>query len=191
LLSRITAATSINNLFATIAMTMTPLLVLRELGLSPAVMGLVLSVGSVGGLLGALASPWISSHLGEGTTIPVSCLAGGLFTLLLPFAAVVPDASIAVLIVAEFGLAFTVLVYNITQVSFRQRVCPPRLLGRMNASIRFLVWGVMPIGALASGVLGSGVGVVPTMWIGAVGALFAAVPVWFSPLLGMRRLPAE
>jgi MFS family permease len=191
LLSRITAATSINNLFATIAMTMTPLLVLRELGLSPAVMGLVLSVGSIGGLLGALASPWIASHLGEGTAIPVSCLAGGLFTLLLPFSAVVPGVSIAVLIVAEFGLAFAVLVYNITQVSFRQRVCPPRLLGRMNASIRFLVWGVMPIGALASGMLGSGIGVVPTMWIGAVGALFAAVPVWFSPLLGMRRLPEE
>jgi MFS family permease len=191
LLSRITAATSINNLFATIAMTMTPLLVLRELGLSPAVMGIILSVGSVGGLLGALASPWIASRLGEGTTIPVSCVVGGVFTLLLPAAALVPSLSIAVLVVAEFGLAFTVLVYNITQVSFRQRVCPPRLLGRMNASIRFLVWGVMPIGALASGVLGSVIGVVPTMWIGAVGSLFAAVPVWFSPLLGMRRLPEE
>jgi MFS family permease len=191
LLSRITAATSINNLFATIAMTMMPVFVLRELGLAPAVMGVIFSVGAVGGLLGAVAAPWIASHVGEGTAIPVSCIAGGLFTLLLPVAALVPGIAVIVLVVAEFGLSFTVLVYNITQVSFRQRVCPQRLLGRMNASIRFMVWGVMPIGALVSGVLGGTIGVTATLWVGAIGALFAAVPVLFSPLLGMRSLPEE
>lgn len=189
LLSRITAATSINNFFATIATTMLPILVLRELGLSPAVMGVAFSVGAGGGLLGALVAPWVASRLGEGTTIPISCLAGGLFLLMIPAAALVPTLAVPVLVVAEFGLAFTVLVYNITQVTFRQRVCPPRLLGRMNASIRFLVWGVMPIGSLLSGVLGTVLGVVPTLWIGSVGALLAALPVLFSPLLGMRRLP--
>ena len=189
LLSRITASTSINNLFATIATTMLPILVLRELGLSPAVMGIVFSVGAVGGLLGAIAAPAIAARIGEGTAIPVSCLAGGVFLLMLPASAIVPGLAVPVLVVGEFGLAFTVLVYNITQVSFRQRICPPRLLGRMNASIRFLVWGVMPIGALVSGVLGTAIGVLPTLWIGSIGALFAALPVVLSPLLGMRHLP--
>jgi MFS family permease len=189
LLSRITAATSINNLFATIATTMLPILVLRELGLSPAIMGVVFSVGAVGGLLGAVSAPWIASRVGEGTAIPLSCLLGGVFLVLLPASTLAPALAVPVLVVAEFGLAFSVLVYNITQVSFRQRICPPRLLGRMNASIRFLVWGVMPIGSLASGALGTWIGVVPTLWIGSVGALFAALPVLLSPLLGMRRLP--
>ena len=60
-----------------------------------------------------------------------------------------------------------VVVYNITQVSFRQRLCPPALLGRMNASVRFIVWGSQPLGALLGGFLGAAIGIVPTLWIGA------------------------
>jgi hypothetical protein len=89
----------------------------------------------------------------------------------------------------ELLLSVSVLVYNVTQVSFRQRICPTPLLGRMNASIRFFVWGVMPIGALLSGILAATIGVAPTMWIGAVGSLLSAGFVVFSPLLGMRTLP--
>lgn len=81
------------------------------------------------------------------------------------------------------------LLYNITQVTFRQRITPPRLLGRMNASIRFCVWGVMPIAALAAGALGSWLGVVPTLWIGAVGSLPSAVPVVVGPFWRIRDLP--
>jgi hypothetical protein len=74
-------------------------------------------------------------------------------------------------------------------VSFRQRVCPKPLLGRMNASVRCIVWGTMPLGGLLAGVLGSHLGVVPTLWVGAAGAAVAAAPVLFSPLIGMRELP--
>ena len=88
---------------------------------------------------------------------------------------------------------FTVLTYNITQVSARQRLCPPELLGRMNASIRFFVWGVMPLGAVAAGALGAAVGLVMTMWIGAIGHVLAALVMVISPLWGMRYIapPAE
>ena len=83
------------------------------------------------------------------------------------------------------------LLYNITQVTMRQRLCPPRLLGRMNASIRFVVWGVMPIASLLAGVLGSTIGTLPTMWIGAVGTFVGASFVLFSPLTTMKVLPKE
>jgi hypothetical protein len=73
----------------------------------------------------------------------------------------------------------------------RQRLCPPRLLGRMNASIRFVVWGVMPIASLLAGVLGSTIGTLPTMWIGALGTFLGAGFVLFSPLTRMRVLPKE
>lgn len=95
------------------------------------------------------------------------------------------------LIVGMLLQSFFVLVYNITQVTMRQRLCPPRLLGRMNASIRFVVWGVMPLGSLAGGALGAALGIVPTMWIGTVGGLLGAAFVLFSPLTRMRELPRE
>ena len=82
-----------------------------------------------------------------------------------------------------------VLVYNITQVTLRQRLCPPQLLGRMNASIRTVVWGVMPIASLLAGGVGTWLGVVPTMWLAAAGALLGCAFVVFSPPTTMRTLP--
>jgi hypothetical protein len=61
----------------------------------------------------------------------------------------------------------------------------------MNASIRFMVWGCMPIGALISGALGTFIGVVPTLWVGAIGGIFAASFVFFSPLRTMREMPQK
>jgi hypothetical protein len=81
-----------------------------------------------------------------------------------------------------------IVAFNITQVSLRQRVCPPRLLGRMNATIRFAVWGVMPISSLLSGVIAGAVGLAATFWIGAVGELLSAGFVVFSPLWGLKTI---
>lgn len=191
LIRRITLCTSIGNLGFVVVFTLVPLLILRELGFEPWVMGLVFGVGAAGGILGAMATPRLGRAIGEGTVIPVSAVAMGLALAGLPLAALAPSDAVAfgLLVVAEFIISFTVLTYNIMQVSMRQRVCPPRLLGRMNASIRFVVWGVMPIGALASGAIATHLGVVATMWIGVVISLFSASPVLFSPLLGMKRLP--
>ena len=93
------------------------------------------------------------------------------------------------LIAGEFFFSASVLVYNIAQVSFRQRICPPALLGRMNASIRFIVWGVMPIGGLVAGLLSTGIGVLPTIIVGCSGSLLGGIPVIFSKLWRMRTLP--
>ena len=98
-------------------------------------------------------------------------------------------AAVVLLSIGEFVTLFCVLVYNITQVTLRQRLCPPRLLGRMNASIRCLVWGVMPIASLVAGALGSSLGIVATIWIAFGGGMFAGLFVLFSPLPGMRELP--
>ena len=62
------------------------------------------------------------------------------------------------------------VLYNVAQVSFRQRLCPRPMLGRMNASIRFLVWGVMPIGGFLGGVIGHQFGLRSVFWIEAFGA---------------------
>jgi predicted MFS family arabinose efflux permease len=61
----------------------------------------------------------------------------------------------------------------------------------MNASIRFIVWGTMPIGSFVGGLLGEALGARNVFWIGMVGSAVAALPVVLSPLVNMRDLPKE
>ena len=191
LLRSIAACTSVTNLFATLAMTMIPLLVLRDLNISPAVFGIALSVSAIGGLLGAMIAAPLARVIGEGTVIPLSALLGGVALVPVALMPALPDIAIPLLIGGMFLTAVSVLVYNISQVSFRQRICPVPLLGRMNASIRFVVWGVLPIAAVLSGVLSAAWGIETTLWIAVAGTLLASAFVVFSPLLTMRRLPIE
>lgn len=187
-LRRIVGTTAVSNFFATLTTTLLPIFILRTLSLSPAVMGLIFMAGSLGGLAGAFATAHIVRWVGEARAVPLSAIAFSVFALILPVAAVVPEIAVPLLIVQNFLMIFAVLVYNITQVTFRQRITPKRLLGRMNASIRFCVWGVMPIAALLAGGLGTWVGTTATLWIGSFGALLSAVFVTFGPFW-TRDLP--
>lgn len=190
LLRRIVATTGISNLASTLTYTLTPILYLRVLGFTPATMGLLFSLSAVGGLAGAVTSGRVMSWLGGARAIPVSSIVFSVAALLLPAAVLVPrEFAFPVLVVEGMLTSWAVLLYNITQVSFRQRITPPRLLGRMNASIRFCVWGVMPLAALAAGGLGELVGTVPTIWIGAAIGLTSIIPVVWGPFWRMRDLP--
>jgi MFS family permease len=191
LLRRIVACTSLSNFFHAMTAALLALFVLRDLELDAAVLGLVFSASAVGGLVGALATKQLAGWVGEGRAIGMSALAAIPFLALTPLASTLAGSvsPVAVLVVGGVGTWFTIVVYNITQVSFRQRVCPPALLGRMNASVRFLVWGVQPLGALAGGFLGEAFGIVPTLWVAVAGGCIAALPVVLSPLMSMRTLP--
>jgi Na+/melibiose symporter-like transporter len=193
LLLRITACTSICNLASGIVQALFVLYVLRTLGLGTQTVGLVFAVAAVGGLAGAVLTSRVVGVVGEGRTIPVSILIGGLVSFATPLAALAPGAlgPTAILIVGSMVFWATVVVYNITQVSFRQRLCPPALLGRMNASVRFLVWGTIPLGGIVGGVLGGAVGIVPALYIASGIQLAGALPVVLSPLIRMRDLPRE
>lgn len=189
LLRRIVLCTMLSNFFAAISSVLIVLFVIRDLGLTEATLGLVFSVGSIGGLTAALTVSRFSRVIGEGRTIPLSAL------LTVPFAALTPLATqlppVPALAVGAFGVSFGAVSYNVIQVSFRQRLCPKPLLGRMNASIRFIVWGSMPIGAFVGGLLGGALGVVPTLWLVVAGFLVAGLTVLFSPLSRMRDLPRQ
>lgn len=190
LLRRITINTGAMNLFEGLMTTLVSIFVLRQLHLTPTVFGVVEGIGAGGGILGALATPRLMKRVGEGALIVWAALGSALGSVIFMLAAAFPAASIVFLIAGMFVFSFTVLNYNIAQVSFRQRLCPPRLLGRMNASIRFVVWGVMPVSAAAAGWLGGALGIVPTMWLGVVLSGVATVAIlFFSPLRAMKKLP--
>jgi MFS family permease len=187
LLRRMVTCTGLANLGGSATGALLVLYAVRELGLSESVVGLVFSAGAVGGLVGAVTAARIARVVGEGRTIPVSALAFAGAGVAVPLASL--GTPVPLLLGGWFLESFAVIVYNVTQVSFRQRLCPPGLLGRMNASVRFIVFGTLPVGGFLGGVAGTWLGLVPALWI-AVGASFlAAVPVVFSPLLGMRDLP--
>ncbi|WP_106815453.1 MFS transporter [Microbacterium timonense] len=189
LLRRIVGTTGVANFFGTIAATLLPIFALRELGLTPQMLGVVFSLSAVGGLLGAIATPHILKRVGEARAIPISAIAFCVSPFFLPAISLVPALAFPLLVVQFFVTSFTILLYNVTQVTFRQRITPSRLLGRMNASIRFVVWGVMPIGALLAGALGTWIGTVPTLWIAASGELLAGLFVVIGPFWSMRELP--
>ncbi len=88
---------------------------------------------------------------------------------------------------ALFG--FGAVAYNITQVSLRQSITPERLQGRMNAAMRWIVWGTIPLGSLAGGALASVYSLHTTLWAAAIGEVFTFLPVLLSPVRSIGKMP--
>jgi MFS family permease len=189
LLRRIVTTTALGNFGGAISGAVMVIFALRTLDLDTAAFGTIISAAAVGGLVGAFTADRVSRWVGEARVIPISALAFLPAAVLVPLAASLPASPQVVLVVSGVVLNFAVIVYNIAQVSFRQRLCPPALLGRMNASVRFIVWGVMPIGGLLGGWLGHTFGILPTLWVSVAVTAVSALPVVLSPMLGMRELP--
>jgi MFS family permease len=188
LLRSIALCTGSSNLFASMAAAVFYVLLARELGLSPGLIGLIESTSAFGGLAGSLIARRFAERVGQGRAIWISALVMGPFGFVAPF--VQRDWTLALLAVAQGAGWVCQVIYNVTQVSFRQGLCPPALLGRMNATMRFLVWGTLPVGGVLGGVLGSVIGVRQTLFVVAVGSALTFLPVFLSPLRTMRELPA-
>jgi MFS family permease len=180
--------TATSNFFSQFAFAIIIVFLVRTLGLSPGVIGLSISLGSVGALLGAVSANRISRRFGIGPTTIATGLVWGPATLLIALAPVGNEA-IPFLVAGELAIGFAVVVYNIVQVSYRQAICPPRLQGRMNSVMRFIVWGTIPLGSLAGGALASTLGLRETMVIGAIGTGLAILWVVFSPQRHLREMP--
>ncbi len=186
-LRAIAACTGSSNFFASVGFSIFLVYAVRELDLSPAVIGLVAAVGNVGSLVAALTATRISARLGVGPTIVSSAFLFGPFFFLIPLAPT--DAAVPFLVAAQLGVGFAVVAYNITQVSFRQAICPERLQGRMNAVMRFVVWGTIPFGTLLGGLLATWIGLRETLFVSAIGVWLAFLPVLLSPVRALREMP--
>jgi MFS family permease len=147
-----------------------------------------MTLSNFGPLAAAFTANKISGRLGVGPTIiTASAIAGPMF-LLLPLAPQNDSAVIYLTVAFAIG-GFANVVYNITQVSFRQAITPERIQGRMNSVMRFIVWGTIPLGQLAGGALATRYGLRASMWIGGIGCCLPFLPVLFSPVRTLRELP--
>jgi MFS family permease len=182
---KIAGSTSTSNLGSNVFFAVYLIFAYRVLHLSPGTIGVIFGAGAVGGLLGALSASWIARHIGLGPTLFVMIVAGGLGAILVPLAQY--GWAVPLLLVATVIASFTNPVYNINQVSLRQAITPDRVQGRMNATVRTIIWGTMPIGALVGGLIGSTYGLLPAMYIGI--AIWVLAGFWI--LLGPIRLRVQ
>jgi MFS family permease len=180
--------TATSNFFSNVAFAIFLVFAVRELELSAAVIGIIFSVGALGSFAAAFTAMRLSNRFGIGpTTIAVGMMWGP--AMLLVAFAPVGNAAIPYIAASAILQGFAIVVYNIIQVSYRQAICPPRLQGRMNSVMRFIVWGTIPIGALVGGALGTWVGLRETIVVGAIGGGLAFLWILFSPQRHLRDMP--
>jgi MFS family permease len=172
-LRALTGALATSALFTSMLDAVLLLYLTRELHLAPGLIGLIFGCGSVGFLLGALLQARATRRLGLRATIIVGLLLTGCGDLLIP---TVTGTTAGVLIVLVlfggqfcFGLGRT--TFSISQVSLRQSLTPDHLLGRMNATTRFVRAGCMALGGLLGGLLGAAIGLRGTLVLAAVGEI--------------------
>jgi len=186
-LRALAATAALTNLGSQLVNTVLPILFVRELGLSAGALGLYWAAGGVGLLLGARCALPLARRFGPG---PVLGLTGA---VLAPAALLIPLIDDGVrLWIATAGWLLAMAktgVDNVLGVSIRQHMTPDALLGRMNATFRCLLTGVLAVGAARSGLLGEVVGVRATLWVGGAVLAAAFLPVFLSPVRARRTLP--
>lgn len=160
----------------------------RDLGLSAGEVGLVLSTGGVGALLGALMADPLRRWIGQGPAIVLTMFLFGVTGLLIPLAVLAPKWALALVVASEFLQWMAIVAHEVCAVSLRQAIVPDRLAGRVNGTMRFLSLGLRPVGSLLGGILGgTALGLAGTLVVAEFGMLVAFVWLLASPIRSMRE----
>lgn len=183
----IAVCTGSSNFFSQIAMAIGVLYMARTLELSPLAAGVVMAGMGVGSIIGAVLAPRLRESLGVGGAIWIPVMLSSFAMLAWPLAPA--SYPVPVLLIGTTVFGFGAVAYNITQVSLRQAITPERMQGRMNASMRWIVWGTIPLGTLCGGAIATASSLRTALWVGAIGSLFTWLPVFFSSVRTIEEMP--
>ncbi|MFE1952563.1 MFS transporter [Streptomyces sp. NPDC059524] len=178
-------ATAANFLNAAL-LALTPLYLVREAGLNSAQLGLVLAMDGVGALAGSAVAVRVTRRLGTARGVIVADLAGGALLLLAPLTTSASDAFWFGLAMA--GFSFGSAIGSITTRTYRQTQSPPELLSRVMATVRFVSWGALPLGALTAGLLATLAGTHAALWAVCAAALLPGLYLLACPVGRNRDL---
>jgi predicted MFS family arabinose efflux permease len=167
------------------------LYLLRELGFTPALVGISVGVGGLGALVGALFAGPVTRRFGVGPTLVGCRLLSNLFGFLIPLAGGPLSLAIAMVFAAQLLADIPGAIALINETSLRQAAIPHRLLGRASASMDLLVQGAAPLGALMGGLLGEAIGLRTTLYLAFAGILLTDLWLLASPVRGVRELTSE
>jgi MFS family permease len=184
----IAMCTGSSNFFGNVATAIVLLYMQRELHLSAFWAGAAFAGYGIGALVGALMTTRLQRAIGVGPAIWVPSMISSLAVVTFPLAPAGLEG-VPVLLAGTLLFGFGAMAYNITQVSLRQAITPERMQGRMNASMRWIVWGTIPLGSLLGGALASAYGLRFALWVGAIGSLFTFLPVALSSVRTIATMP--
>jgi MFS family permease len=186
-LRSIAMCTGTSNFFSTLSNAMLILYMARVLELSKLQIAFVYVASPTGSIVAGLITNRINKRLGVGRTILAVISVSSIAGLLYPIAP--PSFPLPVLMLGGLLFGFGAVAYNITQVSLRQAITPERLQGRMNAAMRWIVWGTIPLGTLLGGVIATGFSLRTALWVGGIGNTLAILPIALSSVLKVREMP--
>src|SRR2546422_1091016 len=206
-LRSIAGSTATSNFFSNVIFSILILYLVRQLGYTAAVVGTIFLIGGLGAFGGIALSSRLTRLFGVGPVIIAGMILGGLGTI--PYALAnsslsapifsatgIPvlgsfrlDLNALILMMGGFVTSIGVVVYNINQVSLRQAIVPKSVQGRMNASMRWIVWGTIPAGAITGGVLAEVFGLREAIVIGVIGGIFSFLWVFLSPVRSLKDVP--
>jgi MFS family permease len=181
------AAVTVLNFAGQVGFAVYLVFVVRELGLSPEAIGLTVAIGGIGTIVGAATAQSIGERLGVGRALIAASASFVVATLLVAIAPA--SMPIPFLILSGLIQGPGVMVINVNALSLRQAVTPDHLLGRVNATGRWIAWGTIPLGAVVGGILGTTIGLRETITISSMGGLIAAGMLALSPLRTLREIP--
>jgi len=186
-LRTLTIWTSLWNLFSSAFFVLLIIYFVKVLHWGPTKIGLLTALSTSGFVLGALVNERVVARLGPGRLIAFSGIASSVLLLGIPAAPLSHPAPVIVLT----SIAGTVLGFfaNVNQLTLRQSITPPRLLGRMNSVVRFMYWGTIPAGSAIGGALAGPLGLRTTLFVAGTGSVLACVPIALSPIRKLRTLP--
>jgi len=188
-LRSLAATTAIANFFGSLGTSILILYLVRERHLGAETIGLAFSIGSVGVLLAAITTSRLTRMVGVGRMLTLTSIGFSVAALPVPIAS---EALIVPAVAASgFLFGYSGVAWGINQLSLRQAITPPPMQGRMNATMRFISWGTTPIGAIVGGALGTAIGLHAAIWVGALGGLFAFVPVALSSVRSITTIPVR
>lgn len=178
------------NLFFYLMETAFLLYFVRELGLSPALLGVVYATSAAGGLLGSAIASRIAQRFPLGIAICCVFSLGSIPVILIPLAGGPQLWLVTIFTVAFFLVRTALAIYLVLSSSLRQAVTPLAIMGRMNASLRLVAYGGVALGPLLGGLLSGLIGLRACLWLGAIGLIIALLPIFFSPIPRLRGLPS-
>ena len=161
----------------------------RSLHVRPATLGVVLGAGAIGALAGSLVTGRLTRRFGLGPAFAFGCLLFPVPIILVPAAGGPKWLILLCLFAAEFGSGLGVMILDITAGTISAALVPPHLRSRIAGAFMVVNYGVRPLGTITAGVLGSTIGIRPTLWIAAVGAVAGILWIVPSPIMQMHDVP--
>jgi MFS family permease len=183
----IAMCTASSNFFGQIAFAILVLYIARTLHISSFWAGAIFACFGIGSIVGALTTTRFQKAVGVGRAIWMPSIVFSFAAFCFPLSP--RSFPIPLLIVGSLLFGWAGITYNITQVSLRQAITPERIQGRMNATMRWIVWGTIPLGTLLGGAIATTYSIRTALWVGAIGGAFSFLPVLLSSVSKIQEMP--